>query len=106
MMKTYDILLAEKHLGTHSYNCGDITVENWDKKSFKLDDYVKFRILLKKQSTEKGKDELEDLTSCYNIKAKVLGGKPTTTTSIRFENVQVTYSRLADIRFKSEEVHS
>lgn len=46
MMKIYHIMLDEMQLGTNIYNCGDIMIENWDKKSLCLNDYVRFRILL------------------------------------------------------------
>lgn len=103
-MKIYDIILDEMQLGTNTSNCGDITVGNWDKKSFCLSDCVRFRILLKKQSTEEKEDTFEDVTVCYSIKAKSLNGIQTKDNSICFRNVQVTYSRVAEIQFKGEEV--
>ena len=106
MMQIYDIILDEMQLGVNTYNCGDITVENWNKKSFCLNDYVRFRILLKRQSTEEEENTFEDVTACYSIKAKVLNGIQTQENSICFRNVQVTYSSVADVQFKGEEVLS
>ncbi|WP_296261971.1 hypothetical protein [uncultured Phocaeicola sp.] len=105
-MMEYDIILDKMQLGTNTSDCGDITIENWDKKSFCLNDYVKFHILLKRQSTEEEKDTSVDVTAYYSITARSLNGTQTKDNSICFRNVQVTYSRLADVQFKGEEVLS
>lgn len=105
MMKIYDITLNEMQFGTHTSNCGDITIENWDKKSFCLDDYIRFCIFLRRQSSENGEDTFEDVTACYSIKARDSGTR-TSDNSICFKDVQVTYSRLANVQFKGEEVLS
>lgn len=105
MMKIYDIMLDEMQLGENTYNCGDIIIENWDKKSFCLNDYVRFRILLKRQSMEEEENMVEDVAACYSIKARD-SGTQTTDNSICFKDVQVTYSRLANVQFKGEKVLS
>ena len=102
----YDIILDKMQLGTNTSDCGDITIENWDKKSFCLNDYVRFRILLKRQSTEEEGNAFENVTAYYSITARSLNGTQTKDNSICFRNVQVTYSRLADVQFKGEEVLS
>lgn len=106
MMETYDITLDKMQSGTNIHNCGDIIVENWNKKSFRLDEYVRFHILLRRQSPENGEDTFENVTACYCIKAKVLNGIQTKDSSIYFRNVQVTYSRLAKVQFNGEKVLS
>ena len=95
-------------LATNTSNCGDITIENWDRKSFRLEEYVRFRILLRKQSSENREDTFEDVTACYSIKVKVLNGAQRTNKDnfICFRNVQVMYSRLAKIEFKDEKALS
>lgn len=105
-MKIYDIILDEMLLGTCTYNCGDITIENWDRKSFRLEEYVSFRILLRKQSPENGEDSFGDVTAYYSIEAKNLNGMQTKDSTICFRNVQVTYSRVADVQFKGEKALS
>lgn len=91
-MKIYDIKIDEMQIGANIYNCGDITIENLDEKSFCLKDYVRFCIMLKKQSTEEEEKAYEDVTTCYSIRAKVLNGIQTKDNSICFKNVQVTFS--------------
>lgn len=103
-MKIYDIILDEMPLGTNTANCGDITIENWDKKSFTLNSYIRFRILLRIQSTEGGVDTFEDITAYYSIEARNLNGTQTQNNSICFRNVQVTYSRLTSVQFIREEI--
>lgn len=106
MMKIYDIIIDEMQLATNTSNCGDITIENWDRKSFRLEEYVRFRILLRKQSLENREDTFEDVTACYSIKVKVLNGAQIKDNSICFRNVQVMYSRLVKIEFKDEKALS
>ncbi len=105
MMKIYDIMLDEMQLGKNTYNCGDIIIENWDRKSFCLNDYVRFRILLKRQLTEEEGNAFEDVTACYSIKVRD-SGTQIKDNSLCFKNIQVTYSRLANVQSKGEKALS
>lgn len=102
MMKTCNILLDDMANGTNTYDFKDIIIDNWDKKYFDLDKNVKFHILLKQPATDGDEEKTVDVTDNYIIEAKVSGKTKPKGNSLIFENVRVTYSRKAELKFENE----
>lgn len=96
MKIVYEIEIAEFVLGRNVHNAGNITV-NWDRRSFRLNDYVEFHIVLV-VTTDDGEETRRDVTNEYILSVPDIQGHPNSDdTQITFNGVNVTYTKKTQI---------
>lgn len=94
MKKTVGIILDEMIVGKGSKTIKKYNYQSLGQKSFDLDYYVTFRLILRHG------DDIKDVTNRYIINTKVIKQVITTESSITFPEVLVEYGRKVKIQFK------